>query len=53
MIIAIITTQPTILKKPYGSYRVIDMAIQFASNAENKIDACVDLTPSLIIQIKK
>jgi two-component system sensor histidine kinase VicK len=38
----------------YGSHRVIDMAIQFASNAENKIDACVDYTrPSLILQIKE
>ncbi|MGB7679563.1 MAG: HAMP domain-containing sensor histidine kinase [Nitrososphaeraceae archaeon] len=38
----------------YGSHRVIDMAIQFASNAEVKIDACVDYTrPSLILQIKE
>jgi two-component system, OmpR family, sensor histidine kinase VicK len=38
----------------YGSHGVIDMAIQFASNAENKIDACVDYTrPSLILQIKE
>jgi two-component system, OmpR family, sensor histidine kinase VicK len=38
----------------YGSHRVIDMAIQFASNAEIKIDACVDYTrPSLIMQIKE
>jgi two-component system, OmpR family, sensor histidine kinase VicK len=38
----------------YGSHRVINMAIQFASNAEVKIDACVDYTrPSLILQIKE
>jgi two-component system, OmpR family, sensor histidine kinase VicK len=38
----------------YGSHRVTDMAIQFASNAEVKIDACVDHTrPSLILQIKE
>ncbi|MGC2483999.1 MAG: hypothetical protein WA398_09570 [Nitrososphaeraceae archaeon] len=38
----------------YGSHRMIDMAIQFASNAEVKIDACVDYTrPSLILQIKE
>jgi two-component system sensor histidine kinase VicK len=38
----------------YGSHRVIDMAIQFASKAEVKIDACVDYTrPSLILQIKE
>jgi two-component system, OmpR family, sensor histidine kinase VicK len=38
----------------YGSHRVIDIAIQFASNAEVKIDACVDYTrPSLILQIKE
>jgi light-regulated signal transduction histidine kinase (bacteriophytochrome) len=38
----------------YGSHRVTDMAIQFASNAEVKIDACVDYTrPSLILQIKE
>ena len=30
------------------------MALQFASNAKNKIDACVDHTrPSLIVEIKE
>lgn len=30
------------------------MALQFASNAENKIDACVDYTrPSLIVEIRE
>ena len=38
----------------YGSNRVISMALQFASNAENKIDACVDYTrPSLIVEIRE
>jgi len=33
---------------------VIGMALQFASNAENKIDACVDYTrPSLIVEIRE
>jgi len=34
--------------------KVIDTALQFASNAKNKIDACVDHTrPSLILEIKE
>ena len=38
----------------YGSDRVIGMALQFASNAGNKIDACVDYTrPSLIVEIRE
>jgi two-component system, OmpR family, sensor histidine kinase VicK len=38
----------------YGSDRVIDTALQFTSNASNKIDACVDHTrPSLIVEIKR
>jgi two-component system, OmpR family, sensor histidine kinase VicK len=38
----------------YGSDKVIDTALQFTSNAGNKIDACVDHTrPSLIVEIKK
>ena len=37
----------------YGSNNVVDMALQFASNAKNRIDACVDHTrPSLIVEIK-
>jgi signal transduction histidine kinase len=41
-------------KVSYGSNKVIDMALQFASNAKNKIDACVDHTrPSLIVEIKE
>jgi two-component system, OmpR family, sensor histidine kinase VicK len=37
-----------------GSDNVIDMALQFTSNASNKIDACVDHTrPSLIVEIKR
>ena len=42
------------IKVLYGSDRVIGMALQFASNAENKIDACVDYTrPSLIVEIRE
>jgi two-component system, OmpR family, sensor histidine kinase VicK len=38
----------------YGSKNVIDMALQFVSNAKNRIDACVDHTrPSLIVEIKE
>jgi two-component system sensor histidine kinase VicK len=38
----------------YGSDKVIDTALQFTSNARNKIDACVDHTrPSLIVEIKR
>lgn len=38
----------------YGSEKVIDTALQFTSNANNKIDACVDHTrPSLIVEIKR
>ncbi len=38
----------------YGSDKVIDIALQFTSNARNKIDACVDHTrPSLIVEIKR
>lgn len=38
----------------YGSDNVIDTALQFTSNARNKIDACVDHTrPSLIVEIKR
>ena len=38
----------------YGSDKVIDTALQFTSNASNKIDACVDHTrPSLIVEIKR
>jgi two-component system, OmpR family, sensor histidine kinase VicK len=38
----------------YGSNNVIDTALQFISNARNKIDACVDHTrPSLIIEIRE
>src|SRR5919109_1515844 len=49
MITIIIITQATILKKL--RYRT---ALQFASNAKNKIDACVDHTrPSLIVEIKE
>jgi two-component system, OmpR family, sensor histidine kinase VicK len=34
--------------------KVIDIALQFTSNAENKIDACVDHTrPSLIVGIRE
>jgi hypothetical protein len=36
----------------HGTEKVIDIALQFASNAEDKIDDCVDHTrPSLIVQI--
>ena len=35
-----------------GPEKVIEIALQFTSNAENKIDACVDHTrPSLIIEL--
>ena len=38
----------------YGSDKVIDTALQFTSNARNKIDAYVDHTrPSLIVEIKR
>ena len=38
----------------YGSDKVINTALQFTSNASNKIDACVDHTrPSLIVEIKR
>ena len=38
----------------YGSDKVIDTALQFTSNARNKIDACVDHTrPSLIVEIRR
>jgi two-component system sensor histidine kinase VicK len=38
----------------YGTDKVIDTALQFTSNARNKIDACVDHTrPSLIVEIKR
>jgi hypothetical protein len=38
----------------YGTDKVIDTALQFTSNASNKIDACVDHTrPSLIVEIKR
>jgi nitrogen-specific signal transduction histidine kinase len=38
----------------YGSDKVIDIALQFTSNARNKIDAYVDHTrPSLIVEIKR
>jgi signal transduction histidine kinase len=38
----------------YGSDKVIDTALQFTSNANNKIDACVAHTrPSLIVEIKR
>jgi two-component system, OmpR family, sensor histidine kinase VicK len=38
----------------HGPEKVIDIALQFASNAENKIDACVDHTrPSLIVKIRE
>ena len=37
-----------------GPEKVIDIALQFTSNAENKIDACVDHTrPSLILELKE
>jgi two-component system, OmpR family, sensor histidine kinase VicK len=37
-----------------GPEKVIDIALQFTSNAENKIDACVDHTrPSLIVGIRE
>jgi two-component system, OmpR family, sensor histidine kinase VicK len=37
----------------YGTDRVINTALQFTSNARNKIDACVDHTrPSLIVEIR-
>jgi signal transduction histidine kinase len=37
-----------------GPGKVIDIALQFTSNAENKIDACVDHTrPSLILELKE
>jgi two-component system, OmpR family, sensor histidine kinase VicK len=37
----------------YGGDDVIDTALQFTSNARNKIDACVDHTrPSLIVEIQ-
>jgi two-component system sensor histidine kinase VicK len=38
----------------HGPEKVIDTALQFTSNVENKIDACVDHTrPSLIIEIRE
>ena len=38
----------------YGSDNVMDTALQFTSNARNKIDACIDHTrPSLIVEIKR
>jgi two-component system, OmpR family, sensor histidine kinase VicK len=38
----------------HGPEKVIGIALQFASNAEDKIDACVDHTrPSLIVEIKE
>jgi two-component system, OmpR family, sensor histidine kinase VicK len=38
----------------HGPEKVIDIALQFTSNAENKIDACVDHTrPSLIVKIRE
>jgi two-component system sensor histidine kinase VicK len=37
-----------------GSDNVMDTALQFISNARNKIDACVDHTrPSLVVEIKR
>jgi signal transduction histidine kinase len=37
-----------------GSDKVINTALQFASNAKSKIDACVDHTrPSLMVEIKE
>jgi two-component system, OmpR family, sensor histidine kinase VicK len=37
-----------------GPEKVIEIALQFTSNAENKIDACVDHTrPSLIIELRE
>jgi two-component system sensor histidine kinase VicK len=37
-----------------GPEKVMDIALQFTSNAENKIDACVDHTrPSLIVGIRE
>src|SRR5919108_3233830 len=41
-------------KVSYGSNKVIDTALQFASNTKNKVDTCVDHTrPSLIVEIKE
>jgi signal transduction histidine kinase len=38
----------------HGPEKVIDIALQFTSNVENKIDACVDHTrPSLIVEIRE
>lgn len=38
----------------HGPEKVIDIALQFTSNAENKIDACVDHTrPSLIVELRE
>jgi two-component system, OmpR family, sensor histidine kinase VicK len=38
----------------YGCDKVINIASQFASNAENRIDACTDYTkPSLIAEIRE
>ena len=38
----------------HGPEKVIDVALQFTSNAEDKIDACVDHTrPSLIVEIRE
>ena len=37
-----------------GPEKVIDIALQFTSNAENKIDACVDHSrPSLIVELRE
>jgi hypothetical protein len=37
-----------------GPEKVIDISLQFTSNAENKIDAFVDHTrPSLILELKE
>jgi two-component system, OmpR family, sensor histidine kinase VicK len=38
----------------YGSDKVIDIALQFTSNARSTIDACIDHTrPSIIVEIRE
>ena len=37
-----------------GPEKVIDIALQFTSHAENKIDACIDHTrPALIVELRE
>ena len=57
MTTTVITAMPTGVKKTkvlQGPEKVLDIALQFTSHAENKIDACIDHTrPALIVELRE